>query len=272
MKKFLLLLIILPMIISCSNNNDTDEITLNSIEEHYRNQKVYYNGTYYIPYTTDKYAYKFSETGEIIWKNKIQYPPITVTESNGKSINLEYHTTPDIALFKDNYALYFTPSTLTTNAFTRYTYLDIYLSNGELIKRIKYEGNISIHSWSNDMILVNKGEYTGCWISKDGNETDFQYKDELPFFEEFLPIDTIGYATYSASKLSIINFEKGNDSNILERFITEQYGNKTYSINITCVNTAGVDILVEFDIITKDSKAIHSVLKINTTTFSYKII
>lgn len=176
MKKFLLLLIVLPMIISCSNNNDTDEITLNSIEEHYRNQKVYYNGTYYIPYTTDKYAYKFSEIGEIIWKNKIQYPPITVTESNGKSINLEYHTTPDIALFKDNYALYFTPSTLITNAFTRYTYLDIYLSNGNLIKRIKYEGDVTIHSWSNDIILVDKGEYAGCWMSKDGNETCFQYK------------------------------------------------------------------------------------------------
>lgn len=272
MKKFLLLLIILPMIISCSNNNDTDEITLNSIEEHYRNQKVYYNGTYYIPYTTDKYAYKFSETGEIIWKNKIQYPPITVTESNGKSINLEYHTTPDIALFKENYALYFTPSTLITNAFTRYTYLDIYLSNGNLIKRIKYEGDVTIHSWSNDIILVDKGEYAGCWMSKDGNETCFQYKNELFFLEEYIPIDTISYVTYSASKFAIINFEKGNDSNILEKFVTEQYGNIAYKINIANVDTIGVDVIVEFDIVTKDSKTIHSALKINATAFSYEII
>lgn len=263
----------LPIIMmGCNKDDDTNEITLDSIEGYYKSQKVYYNGTYYIPYITDKYAYKFSETGEIIWKNKIQYPPVTVTESHGESINLEYRSIPDIALFKDNYALYFAPSTLITNAFTRYTFLDICSSDGNLIKRIKYEDDVTIHSWSNDIILVDKGEYAGCWMSKDGNETSFQYKNELFFLEEYIPIDTIGYVTYSASKFAIINFEKGNDSNILEKFVTEQYGNISYKINIANVDTIGVDVLVEFDIVTKDSKTIHFALKINTTAFSYEII
>ena len=74
MKKILFLLMTLPIIMmGCNKDDDTNEITLDSIEGYYKSQKVYYNGTYYIPYITDKYAYKFSETGEIIWKNKIQY-------------------------------------------------------------------------------------------------------------------------------------------------------------------------------------------------------
>ncbi len=225
---------------------------------------------YYIPYATDKYAYKFSETGEIMWKNKIQFPPITETENYGETVKLEYHGTPEIALFKDNYALYFTPSNLTTSIFTRYTYLDICSSNGELVKRIKYENNISIHSWFNDVILVNKGNHTGCWLSKVGNETDFQYKDELLFYTEYIPISTIGYVTFSSSEFSIINFEKGNDSLILKKFVAEQYGDISYKININNVDTDGTNILVEFDIITIDNQTKHIALKINATIFSYE--
>lgn len=266
MKRILFFIVAALTFIGCSTSDDND-ISFDNIDDFYKNQKVYYDGIYYIPYIKNDYAYKFSENGDLIWKNKIQYPPTTVSESYGEKVDLEYKNTPFICLFKKNYALYFTPSTLVTSSTVRYTYLDIYSSNGTLIKRTKYDTNMTLYSWNNDAILMIKDNNEKSWLSASGEEIDFPYKGDLIFYTTYSPINNIGYVTYSPNQFVIVNFQKGNSSDILHNFIIKNYG-IDYKLKIVDVKVDNLNVFAHININTKNNEKYDITIKINAETFS----
>lgn len=159
------------------------------------------------------------------------------------------------------------PSTLVGGTTIRYTYLDIYTSNGTLINRRKYDKDITLYSWNNDEILMineNKKKY---WLSASGEERDFQHEGDLIFYTTYSPISTIGYVTYSQSNFMIVNFQKGNNSDILYNYIIDNYGTD-FKLEIIDVNVDNLNIFTHINIHTRNNEKYDLTLKINAETFS----
>lgn len=265
MKKILFLMEILPIILfsACS---DSDEFDFDDINDSSKQRTVYYDGTYYIPYTTDNYAYKFSEDGTMIWKNEIQYPANVITESYGEKTELEYKRRPSIALFRKNYALHFMPSTNTTAQVVRYTYIYIYTPDGKLVKQITYDENASIYSWTNDVILVSKDSRKTYWVSSTGDESEFEHKDDIVFYNTYIPISNIGYVTFQSTNFLIGNFQKGNNTSVLYEFMYQKY-KKDFQYEIISAKVQEPDVIVDINVKMKNNEEYNHTLRINYTTF-----
>ncbi|EKU89771.1 hypothetical protein [Bacteroides oleiciplenus] len=266
MKKILFLMAILPMILfsACSDSND---FSFDDIDDNSKQNKVYYDGTFYVPYVTNDYAYKFSEDGTMIWKNKIQYPANIISESYGEKTELEYKRKPTIALFRKNYALHFISSTITTSYVTKYTYTCIYTPDGKLVKQITHNGNVNIYSWTNDVVLVSEDSRKTYWLSSTGDESEFEHKDDLIFYNTYIPISDIGYVTFHSTDFIICNFQKGNNTNVLHEFIRQKYENN-FQIEITSAKVQETDVIVNVNVIMKSNEKYNLTLKISSTTFA----
>ncbi len=265
MKNTLFLMMVALTMLGC--NKDDNELRFEEIDRFFHSGKSIYDGISYIAGIKDDYIYKFSEDGTLIWKNRIEYPPKTISESYGKTVELEYKHSPTVALFKDNYALDFMPSNIETSSTVRYFYLDICKPNGMLVKRIKHEDDLSIYSWTNDVILVIENRYKKYWLNSIGEKTELAYKADLDFYTNYIPINCTGYVTYDSERFSVVNFQTGERANsVLYTFIMQNYGND-FRLNITSVEVAETDIFVKFTVNMRNNDSYNIRVKINATTF-----